>query len=153
LLPYFALIVGWLVPSCLETLHKWEKTGNRIIVVVIVVALFATEGHHYFGDDYPFLALEAGEKTSKIIPKDSLIAVNDSGKPIMLYFFNRKGWSISEDQMLDKDHININKLKMKGLRFLVFWMSEDNTKRNLDSFPLKISLWYFQQEDLYIMEI
>ncbi len=152
LLPYFALIIGWLIPSSLNILiPKREKIGNLIIIVIIVVALFATEGHHYFGDDYPFRALEAGEKIQKIISKDSLIAVNDSGKPIMLYFFNRKGWSISEGQMLNKDYVN--KLKSKGLRFLVFWSPEENSKRNLDSFPLKVSLWYFQKQDLYIMEI
>jgi hypothetical protein len=49
--------------------------------------------------------------------RDELIAVNGSGSPTAIYFAHRKGWSLSNDEILNKPFIE--DLQKRGLRFVV----------------------------------
>ena len=104
LLPPLALIVG----IALDFIYRGMKKENRILSVTFVSILFivailkmipTTENLYKpkIGSGYANLDLIS----DKYIPENNIIITNADVNPVMLYFANRKGWSLP-DSMLDE---------------------------------------------------
>jgi 4-amino-4-deoxy-L-arabinose transferase-like glycosyltransferase len=97
------------------------KFNNKKIIVVLLAAM-AIEGisnqYHDFSihkKDTYLMTLET--ELDNIFSRDELIVINSNYVPTHMYFAHRKGWVCDNKQIEDSAYIN--RLKTKGLKYLV----------------------------------
>jgi len=94
--PYY-LMVALMISMCIEGFRE-EQDDLRI-------------------EDGNLEILQLESDLDEFSGRDTLIAVNDSGSPTTIYFAHRKGWSLSNSQILDK--AVRRDLEKRGLRLIV----------------------------------
>lgn len=119
LLPPLALTIG----IALDFIYKGIKKENKmlsvvfvsILAIVMMRATISMTDYLYkpkIGSDYANLELIS----DKYIPKNNLIITNANVNPVILYFTNRKGWSLP-DSMLDE--LTLDSYIKAGAKFIV----------------------------------
>lgn len=118
LMPGLALLMALGMMYLYNFLKKDSKVVASIIIVVYLVAL----ARYSFAVVKPFYTLTAPELTglenimNGVSDKSDLIVTNYSGTPMMLYFANRKGWSIADESLTGQ---MIKRLKSQGAKYIV----------------------------------
>lgn len=148
IVPYYPLIVAWLTLSIFNYWKLNSKKWSLILVAIIFIGFAGKFGYKYSRDHYPTDAIEAGKIVDTVVPIGEKVGVNDGGKPIKLYYFHRKGWALSLEDMLNP--AIVQSLKDKKLQYLVYWdangLSADLIKKEIE--PSKI--WSFPEHKLHI---
>ena len=77
----------------------------------ILIFLIATEGilnqkHDFFISEDQLYKLELEQITDDIVPADDLIVINGGPSPQDIYFSNRKGWTVTSEDLLDAPYLN-----------------------------------------------
>ncbi len=73
--------------------------------------------------------------------RDALIAVNGSGSPTAIYFAHRKGWSLSNDDIMNT--AVISDLQKRGLKFIVILKDVFGAK------PMTLAVTRCEERDAY----
>lgn len=99
------------------------------LVVLILCEGIINQQHELFPFTYKKNLYKVDLKTisDSVSNKSDLIAINGNGNPQQLYFAHRKGWSISNEQMLDEQFLF--NLKQKNCKYLFI------NKEDLTDFP------------------
>lgn len=113
---------------------------NKIGVVLlfsIAIEGIANQQHDFNVKSNQWYKVKLEQLTEKHIPKDALIVINGGLSPQDIYFANRKGWSIYNDQV----HRNyIDSLKAIGAEYLII----DKVKPARVKYPLLFENEYYQ---------
>lgn len=102
-------------------LYTLLKRDSRLIASGIVAVYVIALARYSYAVVKPFYILTTPELTKiedmldKVSGKDDLIVTNYGGTPMMLYFANRKGWSISDEALTTE---SLKSLKKQGAKFV-----------------------------------
>jgi hypothetical protein len=93
----------------------------------ILLCLIATEGilnqkHDFFVQENQLYKLELEEITEEYIPAGDLIVINGGPSPQDIYFSNRKGWTVTNEAILDAAYLNA--LIDLGAQYLILDLSD-----------------------------
>ena len=132
--PVMALVCGYGLMQIKN--NKW-----RYIFLIII----SLEGVMNYQDDFFIkdddLAIYDLEKDfDGISNKEDLILINSGNKPTPMYFAHRKGWVTFNDSI--KTPRYLNKLKQKGLKFIVILKRSFGDEIKLD-YPICIDTPYY----------
>ncbi len=119
IVPPLALMVG----IALEWIYLAIKKYNKAVAVLFVVCLLASLGIFIvknvgllYSNKVSVRYPELGLIIDKCTTKDDLIIVNGNVNPAMLYFSNRKGWSLKPSMINEPE---INNYRSIGAKFLL----------------------------------
>jgi hypothetical protein len=101
-----SLLVGYAISNSVRLINAYKITGlTRVVLLVLFMSMIVSLPliiHHKItgrykaerlAKDYPIY--EVGKKADEILPKDSLIVGCLYGGPEILYYSNRRGWTLS----------------------------------------------------------
>jgi uncharacterized membrane protein (UPF0136 family) len=87
-----------------------------IVIALVVVEGIGNQAHDFFIRDNQLHKLGLEELMDNHIPKEALIVLNGGQSPQEMYFANRRGWSLTGEELV---YERIVELKESGARFLV----------------------------------
>jgi hypothetical protein len=123
---------------------KFQNTKYDRLKYVFLVAI-SLEGTINYNDDffikeddYRIFFLE--KDLDKCGHKKDLILINSGNKPTPIYYAHRKGWVTFNDSI--KNLVYLNKLKRKGLKFIVILKKSFGDEIILD-YPICYSNAYY----------
>ena len=124
--PMMSLLAGYGV-----SIIKKYKFVFYLLLIIISIEAISIHKPDFFISSENKKFLKLSELSDKFIPKDSRILVNGgNGQPWMMYFANRRGWSV-DDRM--KDTAWVNGESTVGLKYMII----DKSKWQ-DSIPYKV---------------
>lgn len=103
-------------------LYDLLKKDSKLVAYVIVAAYLIALARYSFAVVKPFYALTTPELVglenmmNEVSSKNDLIVTNYSGTPMMLYFANRKGWSVPDETLTGQ---MITGFKNQGAKYVV----------------------------------
>ena len=110
-----------------------------------MIEAIANQQHDFFIPKNQLYKMQLEGISTQLIPDSSLVAVNGSDNPQMLYLLDRKGWAIYNDQLLETEYIK--SLTQKGCKYLLV---------DKHSFEASSSLSYpkvMENEDFILFEL
>jgi hypothetical protein len=108
----FVPIMAFLVGYALDNINrKWAF----VLMLGITVEAIANQQHDLFIKKSELYKLDLESNLEKITPKKDLVIINHKS-PQLMYFANRKGWTIENDKL---DIQKIEELKKLGAKFLL----------------------------------
>lgn len=107
--PVLAVLVG---NGIAQLSGKWAW----IVIALVVVEGIGNQTHDFFIRDNQLHKLGLEKLMDNHIPKETLIVLNGGQSPQEMYFANRRGWSLTGEEMV---YERIVELKESGARFLV----------------------------------
>jgi len=123
--PLMAFIVGYF-------LSKIPNKYALILVFIICIEGIANQQHHLFVKEKQLYKLELEALAQKYLKADHLIVINGGDSYQDMYFAHRKGWSIVNANVDQKNYID--SLKTKGAHYLII---DKHTYRSaLQHYPL-----------------
>jgi 4-amino-4-deoxy-L-arabinose transferase-like glycosyltransferase len=134
--PLMALVAGFGL-SFIKV--RWQY----LVLIIISIESLANQSHDFIIKDNELYKLTLEDTVEGIIGKEELIIVNGGQDPKTIYFLHRKGWSVSNEKLLDQGFIE-DKIE-KGARFLV-----------IDNFQLQHQFNYrkiFKNEYITVYEL
>lgn len=93
-----------------------------IILGFICLEGIANQQHDFFVRKDQLYKLTLEEKADQFIPKEDLVIINGGYSPQGIYFSNRKGWAITNEESVDTNHIAM--LVSRGAKFLIIDKSQ-----------------------------
>ncbi len=111
LVPFFALALAFF-------LNRINVNWLTLTILVLgVTESIANQQHDFFIKESEAHKPEIEFVSAALSRQTDLIAVNGNGNPQLLYFSNRKGWVIHNEQVFDESFLTL--LKAKGCRLLI----------------------------------
>ena len=110
LVPVLSLIAAHFT-SQLNT--KWAS----VVLSVIVIESIANQQHDFFIKEASTYKLKSETIADRYIPKNSTIIINGGLSPQSIYFLNRKGWSLDNEQLAK--HGAIDSLSQLGANYMI----------------------------------
>lgn len=105
--------------------QKWQY----LLLIAGMIEAIANQQHDFFIPKNQVYKMQLKEISEQFIPANSLVAVNGSNNPQMLYLLNRKGWSIDNKHIADAEYINT--MAKKGCQYLMVDKHSFNTYNSL----------------------
>ena len=140
LIPPIALFIG----IALEWIYKNLKKENKKIALLFVIIISAFAGYYtlktfrsYSQPKLPYSYLNLENIANNNIGKNDLIITNFDNNPVILYFSNRKGWSLGEFMYSNKI---ISGYKDVGAKYLLL------DKRNLATDKIEYLNQYYEKK-------
>lgn len=106
--PVMALLAGY-------ALSKLKAKMAVVVVILIGIEGIANQNQDFFIKDSQRYKLDLERVADGFIPKDKLIIINGGASPQLIYFANRKGWTL--DAMVNENQVD--SLKRMGASYLV----------------------------------
>ena len=110
-IPVMSLVAGYALDKI-----KFKKLAI-ILLVAICIENLANQIHDFRIPEENKMLLKLENDLDKISGKNDLIVINSVENPTPMYFAHRKGWLMSNEQLMN-DSI-VNDLQEKGCRYLV----------------------------------
>jgi len=108
--PVMALMAGFAL-SCIN--RNWIR---KTILALIIIEGIANQQHDFFIKDSELRKLELESIADKVSEKNDLIVINGKDNPQDMYFAHRKGWTLNNSDISDRE--KINEIIKKGCRFM-----------------------------------
>jgi len=121
--PLMAFITGYM-------LSKINIKYQYILLLIIAIEGILNQQHDFFIKESEKYKLSLENIANKTTNKNDLIVINGGQNPQQLYFTNRKGWTINDTDLMDKE--KILSLKNKGASYL--FVNKNSFNENLESF-------------------
>jgi len=106
--PVMALLAGY-------ALSKFNSKIAIVVVILISIEGIANQNQDFFIKESQRYMLGLERVADGYIPKDKLIIINGGASPQLIYFANRKGWTL--DALVNENQVD--SLKRMGASFLV----------------------------------
>jgi hypothetical protein len=116
--PVMALFAGYILT---EIPVKWLGV---VLLIAASVESIANQQHDVSIKEFDTIKLNYEPLADKYIPSDALVLTNGGQSTTQMYFINRKGWSLENNQISDN---LIAELKQKGLQYIFMNTCRDNT--------------------------
>ncbi|MBU2020331.1 MAG: glycosyltransferase family 39 protein [Bacteroidetes bacterium] len=117
--PIMALLCGFF-------LVKIPVRYQSVLLALIVVEAIANQQHDFFIKSTELYKLELQASTDQYIPPNDLIIINGGSSPQSIYFANRKGWTVENEQL--NSPLFIDSLRGLGAKYLII----DKSTNSLD---------------------
>jgi hypothetical protein len=145
-----SLLIGYAISNCMRMITTYKIVGTKrvalVVLFVLMVVLLPLISYHKITGRYKakrlekdFPIYEVGKIADEILPKDALAIGCLMGGPEILYYSNRRGWTMAangcsvesiealrqegaqyfittEQDHIDKDVVNYLKSKYKKIR-------------------------------------
>ncbi len=108
--PVMALIAGYALS---EIKPVWI---GALLLIIVSAESFANQQHDVNINENEKIKLRYEIIADKYIPKESLVLTNGDMNPQQIYFINRKGWTVTNEELSNKELVN--SLKNRGLEFV-----------------------------------
>lgn len=138
--PVMALVAGYGLAKLNFYKISW------IILIVIVVEGVATQQHDFIVKEKEFKIINLEKDLDKIATRNDLILINSGGYPAPMYFSHRKGWILSNEEILIQK--NVDDLILKGLKYIVILKRTFGTEIILNQYTQ-----YINNQDYCIYKI
>ena len=109
LVPVLSLLAGWGIASTGK--YAW------LVMAIIASESLGNQWHDLSWNENEAYKLSLKTLADQHIPSKALVAINGNSNPQELFFLNRKGWNVSNDQCQQEPYMKA--IKAKGCRFLV----------------------------------
>jgi 4-amino-4-deoxy-L-arabinose transferase-like glycosyltransferase len=95
------------------------KSKRMAIILLLAISVEGIGDQiHVFSVRQPYISLISLESNlNRFTTPNDLIAINSDGSPTPMYCAHRRGWNVSNEQLLDTGFLN--SLKSKGCKFIV----------------------------------
>jgi len=113
--PVLALLAGY-------TISQIPIKYQYILLGLIVAEGIVNQQHDFFVKENQLYKLELEQITEDIIPAEDLIIINGGPSPQDIYFSNRKGWTVSNEDI--KNPPFLNSLISLGAQYLIIDLSD-----------------------------
>jgi hypothetical protein len=140
--PVMAFVAGFAIVEIKS--QKWKV----FVVALIIIEGILNQQHDFRIKDSEKYKLTLESIADRVSSKNDLIAINGDKNPQLMYFIHRRGWSISEQQLLDVPYMS--GMKDAGCKYLFL------DKHNLDSSVIGIKLNLipvFENEDFAVYSL
>ncbi len=108
--PIMALLAG-------IGINQIKPKIQYLVLGIIAIESIANQQHDFWIKDSQLYKLELENLSDKIVPKQSLIVINGGPSPQDMYFTNRKGWTVTNEQI---SNINfLDSLANLGVEYLI----------------------------------
>jgi hypothetical protein len=96
-------------------LSKFKAKMAVVVVILIGIEGIANQNQDFFIKESQRYKVDLERVADSNIPKDKLIIINGGASPQLIYFANRKGWTL--DAMVNENQVD--SLKRMGASYLV----------------------------------
>lgn len=136
--PFMAFFVGLF-------LYQLPKRIAWVFVSLIVIEGIANQQHHLFSNKKQFYKVALEEKINAFVRKDELVLINSNNPYQDLYFANRKGWTLSHQEMNDVQLVD--SLIHRGAKYRII-------DKHTFKYPLPTENVLYEDEDygLYLLK-
>ena len=111
IVPVFAVIIGLFLASL-----KNQKV-TILIVLLFLIESIGNQQHDLFLKETEKYKLTLESSTANHINKDELVAINGNGNPQELYLSHRKGFVVSNEDLVNPK--KIESMRFKGCKYLI----------------------------------
>lgn len=124
---------------------------KKPIIVVVLLSLISIEGianqqHDFRLKEHDMKLLNLEKDLDQLMSRKDLIVMNSGNFPTPLYFAHRKGWSTTNDQLLNPSFVET--IKGKGLKYIVILKRSFGTDILLNTY-----VQVFDNEDYRVYKI
>ncbi len=115
-------------------ISKIPKRYQYILLLIISIEAIGNQQHDFFIKNSELYKLELDNITKEVIPKNKLIIINGGESAQSIYFSHRKGWTINNQQALNRRYID--SLSNIGAEYLII------DKNRLENIELNYKILY-----------
>jgi len=112
--PVFALLAGYAI-------QRVPLKFQFIVLTLIAIEAIANQQHDFRIKESEYYKLKLEKIANKYIPKDELIIINGGQSPQGIYFSNRKGWTVENNDILNTEFID--SLTRLGAKYIIVDLS------------------------------
>lgn len=108
--PVMALIAGYAIT-------RIPLKFQYLLLGLIAIEGIANQQHDFYIKDNQLYKLDLEKITEEVIPQKDLIIINGGQSPQDIYFSNRKGWTVDNDDIMN--NLYIDSLTNLGAKYLI----------------------------------
>lgn len=123
--PIMAIVVGWFI-------FHLPKNISPYLLGLILIEGIANQQHDFFLKSRELYPLKLEAMLNEFSKKEDKVIINGGTSPKAIYFANRIGWSIANEDLNDE---KIKLIRDKGARFLI--IDRHSSQRNFSFEVLK----------------
>jgi hypothetical protein len=109
--PIMCLFIGYFLSQIKSSKLKY------LLLISIVIENIANQQHDFRIKKSELYKISLKEIAQQYVPKNARIATNGDLNPQLLFFSNRKGWSITNQQL--KDYRIVKDLKSQNCKYII----------------------------------